>query len=63
MYPVDGQSLLPHTFPIAVGSTMKKEGDAIVSLSGMAITLNREGASASVTDEKKEISIEEKISF
>ena len=63
MYPGDGQSLLPHTFPIAVGSAMKKEDDAIVSLSGMAITLNREGATASVTDEKKEISIEEKISF
>ena len=37
MHPGDGQSLLPHTFPIAVGSATVKKDEALVSLFGMAL--------------------------
>ena len=63
MLPSDGQSLLPHTFPVAVGSAMKKQGDALVSLSGMAIKLESQGAAVKVTNEQKERSLEANFKF
>ncbi len=61
MYPEDGQSLLPHTFPIAVGSAMRRENERICSLGGMALTLKKKSAEILFTNEKQEISFREEL--
>ncbi len=54
MMPDDGQSLLPHTFPIIVGSVHQKKDD-ISSLAGTALTLTKKAARFAFTDEHRKI--------
>ena len=50
--PGDGQSLLPHSFPILVCPTSKRTDDGFV-LTGAALTLSEGKAHFAFTDEKK----------
>lgn len=63
MHPGDGQSLLPHSFPIVIGSSITYEESRAVSLGGLALTLTRKNAHVQFTNEKKEITFDEKISL
>ncbi len=61
MHPGDGQSLLAHTFPIAVGSYLIKEEERLTSLGGIALTLKKCNAEILFTNEKKEITYKEDL--
>ncbi len=64
MMPGDGQSLLPHDFPIAVGSaTVRGEDEQIASLSGTAIVLKDGEAHIRITDNEKNCSLETNLSL
>ncbi len=64
MMPGDGQSLLPHDFPIAVGSAMARAEDGTLSaLGGMAILLEKGTMHVRVTNQEKEILLETKFSL
>ncbi len=63
MHPNDGQSLLPHSFPIVIGSSVSYEKNRAISLGGLAMTLTRGNARVQFTNEKKEITFDEKISL
>ena len=62
MMPGDGQSLLPHTFPVVVGSaTVRNEESKTVALAGAAVLLANGEMQVKITDDKKEISLEKNI--
>ena len=64
MMPGDGQSLLPHDFPIAVGSAMERKEDGTLSaLGGMAIVLKKGEMHVRVTNQEKEILLETHFSI
>ena len=58
MMPADGQSLLPHAFPVVVGSAIHKKEDAPPSIEGTALTLSEGVLSLKITNEEKSISFE-----
>lgn len=65
MKPGDGQSLLPHTFPVVVGShvTRDKETEETLAFCGAAITLQNGEMQIKITSHKREISLEEALAL
>ncbi len=64
MMPGDGQSLLPHDFPIVVGSaTTRGEDGQLASFFGTAITLKNGEAHVCITDQNKKCMLEATLSL
>ena len=64
MMPDDGQSLLPHDFPIAVGSAVERAKDGTLStLGGTAIVLENGEMHIRVTDQEKKTLLESRFSL
>lgn len=64
MLPGDGQSLLAHDFPVAVGSATTRDKDKkITSFFGMAIVLENGEAHIRIADQNKECTIETKLTL